>query len=529
MLNQLYELPPRKNPKFQELARQLMSLYPEENGDEGDRSIWLELKADGDTDEPVWNLGLYSGDRLDEVQPVIAARATALGLNVADEQAGDLYLADGRILSQRPGAQCMRAFAAYFSGQFATAWQEFFSLASHGNQSALRNMASMVLRGEGIKQHHSLGHALLVLAGETGEAQRLHKALTPELQATAEVVLQKLRQPGQFGTTVRSLAIPVPIANDLTLTPTVKAATVNAPKPSTNDTIALLLDKARAGDRKAWVYLACAYKSGEGVAQSDEEAVRWWALAAREGSAEAQFNLALSYALGSGVAQDEKTAFKWYGQAADQGHANAIYNFGVMHSDGVAVPKDLVAANILYAYAQVKGYANTPTPTFNPSAAPHVLPLIKEMSESGKVLDTLSKWRRIQSKHLSTNGITQQTALSPAHLNQPRSRAAANRKDLDDEAAQTESSWHRGHVALAVGALQMPIFIWLMPSTAPVIGKLMLGILSLTAAYGAWRVAKDQGFSTGMTTLIVILALVPFIGMFPCIGLLLKLVRHKTS
>lgn len=134
MLNQLYELPPRKNPKFQELARQLMSLYPEENGDEGDRSIWLELKADGDTDEPVWNLGLYSGDRLDEVQPVIAARATALGLNVADEQAGDLYLADGRILSQRPGAQCMRAFAAYFSGQFATAWQEFFRLRRMGTK-----------------------------------------------------------------------------------------------------------------------------------------------------------------------------------------------------------------------------------------------------------------------------------------------------------------------------------------------------------------------------------------------------------
>jgi TPR repeat protein len=528
MLSQLYEMQPRQNPKFQELARQLMSIYPEESGDEGDRSVWLECKADGDTNEPVWNLGLYNGERLDEAQAMITALATGLGLNVADEQAGDLYLADGRILSPRAGAYCMKAFAAYFSGQHTKAWQEFLSLATRGNLSALRNLASMSIRGEAVKKNYQLGYALLVLAGETDEAQRLHRALKAEAQANAEALLQVLLQPGRFLTTIQRLAIPTASSAELTLEPTV-AASLTTPNTLPDSTkIALLLEKAKAGDNDARVYLASAYKTGEGIAPSNVEAVRWWTLAAQEGIAEAQFNLALSYAFGHGVAKDDKSAFKWYGQAADQGHANAIYNFGVMHTQGVVVPKDLVAANLLYAYALVKGCEHAPTPTFNPANAAHALPLLKELSESGKVLDTLNKWRRIQAKQQNVNSLELKTFSQATQTKNTRSTSSENSSDSEQEPA-VASSLHIGHAALLVGVLQMPIFIWLMPSTMPVIGKLMLAFVSLTAAYSAWRVARDQEFSSGVTILIVLLALMPMIGMLPCLGLLLKVVRQKTS
>jgi TPR repeat protein len=526
MLGRLYEMPSRRNPKFQELARQLMSMYPEENGEEGDHSIWLECKADGDTDEPVWNLGLYSGERLDEVQAMVAAHATALGLNVADEQAGDLYLADGRILSERDGAHCMRAFAAYFSGHQTTAWQEFLSLASKGNRVAMRNLASMCIRGEAVKKNYPLGQALLVLAGEAEEALKLYDFLKPEMQLQADSARRKLREPAQFTATVNSLTT---IATELTLTSLSSDSKPIEKKPSSNNlNIAAILELANAGDHEAWLTLASCYKSGEGVTQCDEEAARWWGLAARKGIAEAQFNLALSYALGEGVAKDEKSAFKWYGQAADQGHANAIYNFGVMHAQGKVVPEDLVAANLLYAYAKVKGCEHAPMPTFTPVNAGQAIELIHKMTESGKVLDTLGTWRRMKTMQQGAKSLDLNRPVLEASTKPTNQISRRVHTDTEPETRAT-SSLHIGHAALVVGALQGALFIWLTPENKPALAILILGMLALTGAYGAWRVARDQEFSSGITALIVLLALVPMIGMLPCIGLLLKLIRQKMS
>jgi TPR repeat protein len=77
------------------------------------------------------------------------------------------------------------------------------------------------------------------------------------------------------------------------------------------------------------------YEKGEGVSQSDVEAAKWYRKAAEQendsalnsltamcnrGSSVAQFNLGLMYEEGDGVAQDDDEAAKWFQQAADQGH-----------------------------------------------------------------------------------------------------------------------------------------------------------------------------------------------------------------
>ena len=58
---------------------------------------------------------------------------------------------------------------------------------------------------------------------------------------------------------------------------------------------------------------------GQGVAQDDKEAVKWYKLAADQGDADAQFSLGLSYCLGNGVPQDYVLAHMWTNLAAANG------------------------------------------------------------------------------------------------------------------------------------------------------------------------------------------------------------------
>ena len=61
------------------------------------------------------------------------------------------------------------------------------------------------------------------------------------------------------------------------------------------------------------------YDQGKGVAQSHEETIKWWQLAAAQRHAHAQWNLATMYAKGQGAARDMAKAMHWCKLAADQG------------------------------------------------------------------------------------------------------------------------------------------------------------------------------------------------------------------
>ena len=105
MLDQLLKRSPGLNPKYIELARQLMALYPAADEPAGQGEVWLDGRADGGGDDLVWNLGLCSGGQLDKILTAVVVRANALGLNVADEQMGRVFLA-------RPAPPAARARAA---------------------------------------------------------------------------------------------------------------------------------------------------------------------------------------------------------------------------------------------------------------------------------------------------------------------------------------------------------------------------------------------------------------------------------
>ena len=65
------------------------------------------------------------------------------------------------------------------------------------------------------------------------------------------------------------------------------------------------------------------YANGWGVPQSDDEAFKWYSLAAEQGVIEAQNAVAKMYFGGFGAPQSNVQAHKWYNIAAELGDLNA--------------------------------------------------------------------------------------------------------------------------------------------------------------------------------------------------------------
>lgn len=80
---------------------------------------------------------------------------------------------------------------------------------------------------------------------------------------------------------------------------------------------------AEAGEAKAQFELGKKYNNGDGVAQDNAEAAKWYRKAAEQGHVGSQYNLALIYSEGEGVAKDCAEAAKWWRKAAEQGDAGA--------------------------------------------------------------------------------------------------------------------------------------------------------------------------------------------------------------
>ena len=80
---------------------------------------------------------------------------------------------------------------------------------------------------------------------------------------------------------------------------------------------------AEQGQLIAQFNLGSFFEHGRGVAQSYEEAAKWWLRAAEKGFASAQVNLGNLFQDGYGVVQSDERAIMWWQKAAEQGHAVA--------------------------------------------------------------------------------------------------------------------------------------------------------------------------------------------------------------
>ena len=113
---------------------------------------------------------------------------------------------------------------------------------------------------------------------------------------------------------------------------------------------------ASLGHAEARYHLARLYATGKGVQESDAEAMRWLRMSAEQGYAPAQFNLSYRHNIGKGVSKDATEAAKWTHKAAEQGHANAQFNLGIMYETGEGVPQRAAEAMKWYRKAARQGH-----------------------------------------------------------------------------------------------------------------------------------------------------------------------------
>jgi TPR repeat protein/endonuclease III len=105
-----------------------------------------------------------------------------------------------------------------------------------------------------------------------------------------------------------------------------------------------IMNLAAQGDAEAQKRLGLMYSKGEGIAQNDEEAAKWFRKAADQGYAVAQYDLGIVYYYGLGVAQDYVQALKWFRKAAEQGDAASYAYLGYMYRGGDGVPQSVEEA-----------------------------------------------------------------------------------------------------------------------------------------------------------------------------------------
>lgn len=124
-----------------------------------------------------------------------------------------------------------------------------------------------------------------------------------------------------------------------------------------NDTksLAFLRQVADAGNVCAMTRLGWRYRSGHGVAQDFQTAMRWYRLAARRGDAAAQTGMGELYGEGLGVARDHVETLSWYRHAGNQGNADAQFQLGRYYENGWGLDPDLSEAIRWYEKAARQG------------------------------------------------------------------------------------------------------------------------------------------------------------------------------
>jgi TPR repeat protein len=115
---------------------------------------------------------------------------------------------------------------------------------------------------------------------------------------------------------------------------------------------------AEAGDANGQFGLGLLYANGWGVDLNDDEALKWYGLAAEQGHAEAAYNLGVMSANGWGVPQSDAEAFKWYKMAAERGLTAAQVSLGKMYAIGYGAPLDVVKAHMWFSVAAALGDYN---------------------------------------------------------------------------------------------------------------------------------------------------------------------------
>ena len=114
----------------------------------------------------------------------------------------------------------------------------------------------------------------------------------------------------------------------------------------------LLKPLADEGNAVAQEHVGRIYRTGFFNGRADfGNALKYYRLAAAKNVAVAQLGLGSMYKAGEGVTESEAEAVVWFRKAADQGDAAAQMNLAAMYRYGKGVPKDIKEAQRLLKLA----------------------------------------------------------------------------------------------------------------------------------------------------------------------------------
>lgn len=117
--------------------------------------------------------------------------------------------------------------------------------------------------------------------------------------------------------------------------------------------------RAEQGDPEAQWRLGVLFHSGDGVRQSDREAIEWFQRSAEQRFVPAASALGSQYWAGQGVAQDYNKAYFWYDVALAEGDPNAESKLDELSSE---LTQDEVAT----AHQQAAAWFQTHSPKDHP-------------------------------------------------------------------------------------------------------------------------------------------------------------------
>jgi localization factor PodJL len=121
----------------------------------------------------------------------------------------------------------------------------------------------------------------------------------------------------------------------------------------------LLRAAALRGDPTAAYEVGVRYAEGKGVAQSFEDAAKWYDRAAQAGVIPAVFRLGTFYEKGLSVKKDIDIARRYYMQAAERGNAKAMHNLAVLDADGGGKGANYKNASQWFRKAADRGVADS--------------------------------------------------------------------------------------------------------------------------------------------------------------------------
>jgi len=117
------------------------------------------------------------------------------------------------------------------------------------------------------------------------------------------------------------------------------------------------LAEAEFNDMQAQNLLGVIHEFHLGDRINDQEAMRWYQLAASQGERYAPFNLAHLYRTGKAGVQDVAKAVEYYRMSAERGYGEAQFSLGVMYFEGSGTAVDMKMAKYWWEQAQANGVA----------------------------------------------------------------------------------------------------------------------------------------------------------------------------